>query len=201
MPSDFRTPEKEKQMFETCNHMAWVLSWCRRHRQWLRQLPGIGIVIMHGKGGSPTKHVADLAASRSEGYLVPTSTCWSGRRVTMRTSQRRKAGGIRTRATRQRAANCSSPATARAAFALYFGGKHSVDGIVMTQVAASAARSSASSSAAVARPASWSPTARTMKARLLDRKFPRHLPDCRRSQCCLVRSRRRNEQVIATRRT
>ena len=31
---------------------------------------GIGIVIMHGKGGSPAKHVADLASSLEEKGLV-----------------------------------------------------------------------------------------------------------------------------------
>ena len=42
----------------------------------------IGIVVMHGKGGSPTKHVADLAAAlKDQGLLVANLEMpWSGRR-------------------------------------------------------------------------------------------------------------------------
>jgi dienelactone hydrolase len=42
----------------------------------------VGIVIMHGKGGSPTKHVSDLASSlKDEGYLVANLEMpWSGSR-------------------------------------------------------------------------------------------------------------------------
>jgi predicted alpha/beta-hydrolase family hydrolase len=44
--------------------------------------PGIGMVIMHGKGGSPTRHVAELAAAlASRGYLVANLDMpWSGQR-------------------------------------------------------------------------------------------------------------------------
>ena len=42
----------------------------------------IGIVIMHGKGGSPTKHVAELASAlEAKGYRVANLDMpWSGRR-------------------------------------------------------------------------------------------------------------------------
>jgi pimeloyl-ACP methyl ester carboxylesterase len=42
----------------------------------------IGIVIMHGKGGSPTKNVSDLASAlEAKGYLVANLDMpWSGRR-------------------------------------------------------------------------------------------------------------------------
>lgn len=42
----------------------------------------IGIVIMHGKGGSPSKHVADLASAlEDKGYLVANLEMpWSGKR-------------------------------------------------------------------------------------------------------------------------
>jgi alpha-beta hydrolase superfamily lysophospholipase len=42
----------------------------------------VGIVIMHGKGGSPTKHVSDLASSlKGDGYLVANLEMpWSGSR-------------------------------------------------------------------------------------------------------------------------
>lgn len=44
--------------------------------------PALGIVIMHGKGGSPTKHVAGLAeALETKGYRVANLEMpWSGRR-------------------------------------------------------------------------------------------------------------------------
>ncbi len=44
--------------------------------------PKMGIVVMHGKGGSPAKHVADLAgALEDKGYLVANiEMTWSGKR-------------------------------------------------------------------------------------------------------------------------
>ena len=44
--------------------------------------PVIGIVIMHGKGGSPNRHVSDLASGlESKNYLVANLEMpWSGRR-------------------------------------------------------------------------------------------------------------------------
>lgn len=46
------------------------------------QVEPVGIVIMHGKGGSPTRHVADLARTlESRGYLVANIEMpWSGSR-------------------------------------------------------------------------------------------------------------------------
>lgn len=45
-------------------------------------MPKIGIVIMHGKGGSPSKHVSDLASNlEGKGYLVANIEMpWSGNR-------------------------------------------------------------------------------------------------------------------------
>jgi len=44
--------------------------------------PGIGIVVIHGKGGSPARYVSDLASSLEEkDYLVANLEMpWSGRR-------------------------------------------------------------------------------------------------------------------------
>src|SRR6185503_16085556 len=44
--------------------------------------PAIGVVIMHGKGGSPAGHVAKLAAAlEQKGYLVANLEMpWSGKR-------------------------------------------------------------------------------------------------------------------------
>ena len=46
------------------------------------QAPATGIVIMHGKGGSPARHVLDLASSlEGKGYLVANLEMpWSGKR-------------------------------------------------------------------------------------------------------------------------
>jgi len=50
--------------------------------QVMADAPKIGIVIMHGKGGSPSKHVADLASAlEGKGYLVANLEMpWSGKR-------------------------------------------------------------------------------------------------------------------------
>ena len=97
--------------------------------------PAIGVVVMHGKGGAPTKHVADLANQlQAQGYLVANLDMpWSGRReydVDVATAEAeveaamaslRKAG-----AQKVFVAGHSQGGV----FALYFGGRHAVDGIV-----------------------------------------------------------------------
>jgi len=44
--------------------------------------PGVGVVVMHGKGGSPSRHVSGLAAALvQKGYVVENLEMpWSGRR-------------------------------------------------------------------------------------------------------------------------
>jgi alpha-beta hydrolase superfamily lysophospholipase len=95
----------------------------------------IGVVVMHGKGGAPTKHVAELANQlQAQGYLVANLDMpWSGRReydadvpaaeaeVEAAMASLRKAG-----AQKVFVAGHSQGGL----FALYFGGKHAVDGIV-----------------------------------------------------------------------
>jgi pimeloyl-ACP methyl ester carboxylesterase len=46
------------------------------------QSPGVGVVVMHGKGGAPSQHVSGLAAALAQkGYLVENLEMpWSGRR-------------------------------------------------------------------------------------------------------------------------
>lgn len=97
--------------------------------------PAIGVVVMHGKGGAPTKHVADLASQlQSQGFLVANLDMpWSGRReydvdvaaaeaeVETAMAALRKAG-----AQKIFVAGHSQGGL----FALYFGGKHAVDGVV-----------------------------------------------------------------------
>jgi pimeloyl-ACP methyl ester carboxylesterase len=97
--------------------------------------PKIGIVVMHGKGGSPTKFVADLARSLEgkECLVANIEMAWSGRRdydVPVAAAEQEVEAaldGLRARgATKLFVAGHSQGGL----FALYFGGRHRVDGIV-----------------------------------------------------------------------
>lgn len=99
--------------------------------------PGIGIVIMHGKGGAPTRHVAGLADFLTEkAYLVTNLEMpWSGRRdydVNVATAEAELQGALdqlRAKgATRMFVAGHSQGGM----FALYFAGRHptSLDGLI-----------------------------------------------------------------------
>lgn len=94
-----------------------------------------GVVLMHGKGGSPTKHVADLAASlERNGFLVANLEMpWSGRRdydVDVGAAETEVEAALVT--LRQKGASKVFVAghSQGGLFALYFGGKHRVDGVV-----------------------------------------------------------------------
>lgn len=94
-----------------------------------------GVVVMHGKGGSPGKHVADLAAALTRhGFLVANLEMpWSGRReydVAVDVAEREVEAALA--ALRQRGAGKVFLAghSQGGLFALYFGGKHRIDGIV-----------------------------------------------------------------------
>ncbi|MBI2987776.1 MAG: alpha/beta hydrolase [Deltaproteobacteria bacterium] len=96
--------------------------------------PGIGIVIMHGKGGSPTRYVSSLASSLEEkGYLVANLEMpWSGRRVydvnvSVAEKEVESALGIlRSKGAKKLFVAGHSQG---GLFALYFGGKYVVDGV------------------------------------------------------------------------
>ncbi|MDR3391657.1 MAG: alpha/beta hydrolase [Sulfuriferula sp.] len=95
----------------------------------------IGIVIMHGKGGSPTQHVAALAAALSaQGMLVANLEMpWSGRRnydVDVTTAESEVESALKT--LRQQGATRLFVAghSQGGAFALYFGNHHAVQGII-----------------------------------------------------------------------
>lgn len=95
----------------------------------------IGIVIMHGKGGSPTKHVSDLASSlEAKGYLVANLEMpWSGRRdydVDLGAAEREVEAALE--ALRSKGAKRLFVAghSQGGVFALYFGSTHSVDGVI-----------------------------------------------------------------------
>lgn len=96
---------------------------------------GIGIAIMHGKGGSPTKYVSGLASSLGRnGYLVANLEMpWSGRReydVNVDAAVKELRSGLDT--LQRQGANKLFVAghSLGALFALYFAGQHSVDGVI-----------------------------------------------------------------------
>lgn len=95
----------------------------------------IGIVIMHGKGGSPTKLVSGLASSlESRGYLVANLEMpWSGKRdydVNVAAAEQEVEAALR--ALREKGAKKLFVAghSQGGLFALYFGNKHVVDGVI-----------------------------------------------------------------------
>lgn len=97
--------------------------------------PATGIVIMHGKGGSPAKHVADLASSlESKGYLVANLEMpWSARRdydVSVAAAEQEVESALdRLRARGARKLFVAGHSQG-GLFALYFGGRHPVDGVI-----------------------------------------------------------------------
>ena len=95
----------------------------------------IGIVIMHGKGGSPSRNVADLAnALEGKGYLVANLEMpWSGKRnydVPVSTAEEEVEAALA--ALRGKGAQKLFVAghSQGGVFALYFAGKHAVDGVI-----------------------------------------------------------------------
>ena len=99
------------------------------------QAPKIGIVIMHGKGGSPTKYVAGLAqALERKGYLVANLEMpWSGKReydVSVAAADREVESALA--ALRSKGAQKLFVAghSQGGLYALHFGDAHAVDGII-----------------------------------------------------------------------
>jgi pimeloyl-ACP methyl ester carboxylesterase len=95
----------------------------------------IGVVIMHGKGGSPTRHVADLASFlEAKGYLVANIEMpWSGRRqydVDVGAADKEVESALaelrRKGATKLFVAGHSQGGV----FALHCGGRHAIEGVV-----------------------------------------------------------------------
>lgn len=95
----------------------------------------IGIVIMHGKGGSPAKHVSGLAESlENQGFIVANLEMpWSGRRdydasVTVAEHEVEAAlTSLRDKGAKKLFVAGHSQG---GVFALYFGTKHVVDGVI-----------------------------------------------------------------------
>jgi pimeloyl-ACP methyl ester carboxylesterase len=95
----------------------------------------IGIVIMHGKGGSPTRLVADLARTlEARGYLVANLEMpWSGNRnydVNVSRAEEEVAAavaGLRSKGAKKVFVSGHSQG---GAFALHIAGTHAVDGVI-----------------------------------------------------------------------
>lgn len=96
---------------------------------------GIGIVIMHGKGGSPAKFVSDLASAlEGQGFLVANLEMpWSGRRdydVNVSAAE----GEVEAALTALRDKGAKklfvSGHSQGGLFALYYGSRHVVDGVI-----------------------------------------------------------------------
>lgn len=95
----------------------------------------IGLVIMHGKGGSPTKFVADLASTlESQGFLVANLEMpWSGRRdydVSVTVAEQEVEAvlsGLRNKGAKKLFVIGHSQG---GLFALYFANKHTIDGVI-----------------------------------------------------------------------
>ncbi len=95
----------------------------------------IGIVLMHGKGGSPTKNVSGLASSLEEqGFLVANLDMpWSGRRhydVDVGSAEREVEAALSSLRDKGAQKLFVAGHSQGGLFALYFGGKHVLDGIV-----------------------------------------------------------------------
>ncbi len=97
--------------------------------------PRIGIVIMHGKGGSPTRHVSDLASSlEGKGYLVANLEMpWSGRRnydVNVSAAVKEVESAFDTLRSKGAQKLFVAGHSQGGVFAIYLGTKLSVDGII-----------------------------------------------------------------------
>lgn len=95
----------------------------------------IGIVIMHGKGGSPSKHVSDLASSlEDKGYLVANLEMpWSGRRdydVNVSTAEKEVEAALSSLRNKGAQKVFVAGHSQGGVFTLHFAGKHAVDGII-----------------------------------------------------------------------
>ena len=99
------------------------------------QSPAIGVVVMHGKGGSPTKWVAPLASGlEQKGYLVANLEMpWSGRRhydVDVATADKEVDAALDALRARGAQKVFVVGHSQGGVFVLHYGATHPVDGIV-----------------------------------------------------------------------
>jgi alpha-beta hydrolase superfamily lysophospholipase len=98
-------------------------------------LPGIGVVIMHGKGGSPTRHVSSLAFSLEQAGCVVANIemPWSGNRqydVDVAAAEKEVNAALDTLRDKGAGKLFVAGHSQGALFALYVGGRLSVDGVI-----------------------------------------------------------------------
>lgn len=119
-------------------HFIVVAMLCAAVMPWAAaQTPAvkIGVVVMHGKGGMPARHVADLASHLGDkGFLVTNLEMpWSGRRnydVTVTVAEQELAAALQ--AMRDKGAQKLFIAghSFGALFAMHFAGRQAVDGVI-----------------------------------------------------------------------
>ena len=95
----------------------------------------IGIVIMHGKGGSPTRLVAELASSlQNQGFLVANLEMpWSSKRdydVSVPVAEQQVEVALNELRDKGAGKLFVAGHSQGGLFALYFGNKHKVDGVI-----------------------------------------------------------------------
>jgi len=95
----------------------------------------IAIVLMHGKGGSPTQYVSDLASAlERKGILVANLEMpWSGRRhydVNVNIAEKEVESALASLRSKGAQKLFVAGHSQGGLFALYFGSKHVVDGII-----------------------------------------------------------------------
>ena len=95
----------------------------------------IGILLMHGKGGSPTRHVSDLATSlEGQGFLVENLEMpWSARRnydVDVSAAEREVESAFKALRDKGAAKLFIAGHSQGGVFALYVGTKHAVHGVI-----------------------------------------------------------------------
>ncbi len=112
--------------------------------QVMSESPKIGIVIMHGKGGSPTKNVSDLASAlERKGYLVANLEMpWSGQRnydATVEAAEQQVESALSSLRSLGAKKVFVAGHSQGGVFALHFAGKHVVDGVICIAPGGSAA--------------------------------------------------------------
>ncbi|AEC20169.1 hypothetical protein PT7_1629 [Pusillimonas sp. T7-7] len=96
---------------------------------------GMGVVVMHGKGGSPTRHVSGLASSlQGKGYAVANLDMpWSGKRnydVDVAAADKEVAAALEGLKARGAKTVFVAGHSQGGLFALHYGNKHLVDGVI-----------------------------------------------------------------------
>ncbi len=95
----------------------------------------IGFVLMHGKGGTPLKYISDLASSlERQGFLVANLEMpWSGRRnydVTVQAAESEVEAVLSSLRGKGAQKVFVAGLSQGGLFALYFGTKHTIDGVI-----------------------------------------------------------------------